>query len=327
MDEKKIGMPLVSVLIPAFNAEKYVEQAIRSVLEQTHTNLEVIVLDDGSEDATAEVVGRCSDPRLRLVRNVENRGLASIRNQALDLAQGEYIAWLDADDRSSPCRLEVQVRHLQRNPAVGVVGSWVVGEQSTGFEIWKYPSHSSIVRARLLFDNPIAMSSALMRRAVLDSYEGREFFRAPFAPAEDYDFWVRVSSRGWRLANLRQKLTFYRVHPFQTSHLDKSRQLRAIGQIQREVLGDLGVVPSAEEMALHLKLGIGWGADLQTSDLPRVREWFQRLSSANDMSAKYSPLALRRVMDRRLNLVRDSKLKKPLQFRSRMSSLREGIGF
>ncbi|MBW2258128.1 MAG: glycosyltransferase family 2 protein, partial [Deltaproteobacteria bacterium] len=115
---RKTSAPKVSVVIPVYNRERYIGQAIDSILSQSFRDFELIVVDDGSSDGTPAVVERCGDPRVRLVRHETNQGIPRTRNRGLLEARGEYVAWLDSDDVALPQRLRVQVDVLDRSPGI-----------------------------------------------------------------------------------------------------------------------------------------------------------------------------------------------------------------
>jgi glycosyltransferase involved in cell wall biosynthesis len=116
-------MPLISVIIPAYNAQKTIRETIESVLNQTFKDFEIIVIDDGSQDSTVEIVSAFSDPRLRLF-SYPNAGVSATRNRGLAQANSEFISFLDADDLWTPDKLEAQLRALEANPQAAVAYSW-----------------------------------------------------------------------------------------------------------------------------------------------------------------------------------------------------------
>lgn len=110
--------------MPVYNAQEYIREAIDSILNQTFSDFEFIIINDGSTDNSVEIIKNYNDPRIVLVDNTENKGLVSVLNQGLQLAQGEYIARMDADDISLPNRFMEQVNYLDKHPQVGILGAW-----------------------------------------------------------------------------------------------------------------------------------------------------------------------------------------------------------
>jgi glycosyltransferase involved in cell wall biosynthesis len=217
--------PLVSVLMPVYNAGKFLHDAVQSVLCQTVGDLELIVVDDGSTDNGLELLREFSDPRIRLVRHDKNRGLAAARNTCLDAASGEYVAWLDADDFCHRSRLQEQLKLFGRDSRLGLCGTWVRTFGRKQLHRWQYPVDSATLKSRMIFDDPFATSSVMVRRSVLKEHSAK--FDESFPPAEDYDLWERLS-HVTSLANVAKYLTNYRLHQKQTSSNLPDRQAAAL---------------------------------------------------------------------------------------------------
>jgi len=289
-------MPKVSVLMPVYNGEKYIGQAIDSILSQSFRDFELVVVDDGSTDMSAEIVGSYSDKRVRYVANPTNLGLAGARNRAIEVSNGDYLAWLDCDDISLPDRLLKQVALLDEYPNVGLCGTWVRTLGLESEQVWQYPSAPGFVRARMLFDDPVATSAAMVRRSCLAADELR--FDTRFPPAEDYDLWERIS-RTNGVCNISEVLTLYRIHPNQISTIKREQQRKAVWEIQSRLLQQLYVEPSEEEKFLHLEIGVGWhfAADVVSLDL--TEGWLKKLAGANDKTAVFPREGFRGVLAER----------------------------
>lgn len=204
--------PTVSVVLPVYNGAETLRQSIDCILDQTFTDFELIVIDDGSKDGSAEVVAAVDDPRLRFVRQ-ENRGLAATLNRGiLELARGRYIARQDQDDLSRPTRLEKQVAHLDAHPDCVMIGTraeiWIGDTPTDRFH--DHPTDDAALRFDLMFDNPFVHASIMMRRDAVVAIGGyaTAFERQP----EDYELWSRLSRVG-RVANLEERLVVYREMP------------------------------------------------------------------------------------------------------------------
>ena len=219
-------MPLVSVVIPAYNAEKFVLQAVRSVLQQCYQPLEIWLVDDGSTDQTAEIV-RQHAPTVKIVRQ-ENAGVAAARNTGLRLARGELICFLDADDGWLPGKLAAQVAYMQAHPDVGLLyHDWLVWRpDATG----AYPplpatppertdaidnDQSGWIYHRLLLDSLVHTSTAMIRAQVMADVG---LFDPQLKLGEDYDYWLRVS-RQWQMHKLKAVYSFYRAVPGSLSNV------------------------------------------------------------------------------------------------------------
>lgn len=243
-----MGSPRVTVLLPAFNAERFVSQAVRSILDQTFTDFELIVLDDGSRDSTGEIVGAFDDPRMRVVREERNRGLVATLNRGLDLAQGELVARQDADDRSLDRRLARQVAALDRDPELVLLGSAcrVVDVQGRERRRHTPPVLDTEIRWHMLFHNAFAHSSVMFRRTTRDGFRPR--YDPRHLHAEDYDLWARLLRHG-RAANLPNVLVELTAHSGQVSQQAAEAQREAAMRISRRELDRMDMALPDEELA------------------------------------------------------------------------------
>jgi hypothetical protein len=223
-----VRIPLVSVILPVFNAERYVGAAIQSILGQTLSDFELIVIDDGSTDASLKRVAALSDPRVRVLVNPGNLGLVRTLNRGVDTARGRFVARMDADDVAHSRRLERQVQHLDSTGA-DVCGTWIrfFGAEN---RVVRYPASHDGICLRMLFETPMAHPTVLARRELLCG--------APYDPAflhaEDYELWSRLIRQGARLANLSEVLLDYRVHSLQVSSAQRPEQLQCADRIAAE---------------------------------------------------------------------------------------------
>jgi glycosyltransferase involved in cell wall biosynthesis len=204
--------PLVSVIIPAFNAEGFLAEAIESVLAQTYKPVETIVIDDGSADRTAEIAARYEE--IVLLRQ-ENRGAPAARNAAVAVSRGELLAFHDADDAMLPERLSVQVEHLQANPDAGCVlaSQELVFEDGAELPSWLPGADPLFDRlgAGIASETPdIYTVTMVMSRELFDSVGG---FDEAMAPVEDVDILFKLIEREVEIAMLKDVLVRRRVHP------------------------------------------------------------------------------------------------------------------
>ena len=213
-------MPKVSVVIPAYNTMKYLPATLESVLQQTFADFEVLMINDGSSDGIVAWVNELTDPRVRLISQ-PNQGLPGARNTGILNAQGEYVAFLDADDLWEPTKLEKQVRCLDEQPEVGVVYTWslLVDEQGQSIgRIHAGQGEGNLWKQLLLGEDPIANGSAAMvRRCCFDTVG---LFDTSLKSAEDLDMWLRIAAH-YPFAGIKEPLTLYRQHPHSMS---KNRQ-------------------------------------------------------------------------------------------------------
>ena len=223
MQKRSAKAPLVSVVMSVFNGEKYLHEAIESILKQTFTDFEFVIVDDGSTDSTCRIVQSYNDPRIILISRA-NRGLVASLNEAILSANGVYIARQDADDVSQSDRLEAEVFFLRNNPKYVAVGSWFEQFNESGsLRINRTPVMDSLVRLRLVWGTCFGHGSVMfVRQTAIDA----GLYRPMMWPAEDYDLWTGLSSFG-ALANIPKVLYRYRMHEENISekHSSKQRQL------------------------------------------------------------------------------------------------------
>ena len=215
--------------MPAYNARPFIEQSIRSVLDQDYSNIELIVVDDGSTDGTPEAAEQFGS-RVWVIRQ-NNSGPAAARNRGIAAARGEFIAFLDADDVWLPGKVSMQVQYLQNHPKVGVVfgGFCRWYSQSDGtFLMPPTPidldaplniivKYSGWIYTTLLFDNVIHIITAMVHRSVVETVGS---FDESLRTGEDYDFWLRVS-RQFRAAEFDRTLAYYRIHTASTTRVPR----------------------------------------------------------------------------------------------------------
>lgn len=217
-------MPTVSVIIPVYNVEKYIAQTIQSVLAQSYSNFEVVVVDDGATDNSLAICQTFTDNRLRIVQQ-QNRGLAGARNTGIRHAQGKFLAFLDSDDLWQPDKLALHVQHLEQSSQVGVSfsRSSFIDDEGHPLGIHQMPKLTDITPGYLFCRNPISNGSTpVIRRAVLNEicfqanlYGTVEdfFFDDSFRQSEDIECWLRIALQtDWIIEGIPESLTLYRVN-------------------------------------------------------------------------------------------------------------------
>ena len=203
----------LSVILPVYNSELYIRESIQSILNQSFSDFELIVLNDGSTDKSEKVILEFQDQRIKYVKNETNLKLIETLNLGLKLAQGKYIARIDADDVAFPDRFEKQITFLENNPDYGLVGSFAECFGDTN-GILKYVEEDQDIRFALLSHNPFIHSSVIFRRSILDEHQLE--FRKEQVHVEDYDLWVRILSFT-KAKIIPETLIKYRMHENQIS--------------------------------------------------------------------------------------------------------------
>lgn len=204
--------PAVSILLPVYNGAAYLLESLDSVLQQTHQDFELIIIDDGSRDESARIIQSINDRRIRFYRQ-DNRGLAATLNRAIELSRGEYLARQDQDDVSLPDRLKKQLSYLISHPHCSLVGTWaeiVSGTEKTG-RVHRHAAEDYCLKFDLLFDNPFVHSSVMLRKSAVEAV-GMYSTDPSRQPPEDYELWSRLS-RQWEVSNIPEVLHIYREIP------------------------------------------------------------------------------------------------------------------
>jgi glycosyltransferase involved in cell wall biosynthesis len=267
----------VSVVMSVYNGQAFLSEAIESILGQTLREFEFVVIDDGSTDRTAEILGEYAsrDGRLRVLRH-ENKGRATSLNAGIGLATGKYIARMDADDVAMPYRLEEQVDFLERHAEVGLVGGAIELINATGLVVKtaRPPLEDAEIRSVMLRYNPMFHPTVVIRKEVVLAAGG---YRKALLDADDYDLWLRMSERS-RLANLGTTMVKYRVHSGQVSIRNLEHQTQCVlaaraAAMQRK-RGMPDPLSGVEEITPHVleKLGVT-AAEAQEALLGAYEYW------------------------------------------------------
>ena len=224
MDKTIAQVPLVSVLMPVYNAEKYLKESIESILNQTYTNFEFLIINDGSTDRSEKVILSYIDERIKYFKNEKNLKIVKTLNRGLKICQGKYIIRMDADDISLPRRIEKQVKYMELHPNIGVSGFNIkhIGNSKILNQIWKVNTNARQLKVNLLTHSVIPHPSAIIRKKLLDTFSIK--YREKFLYAEDYFFWVEIS-RISELGNINEVLLHYRHHESNTESNYSKEQL------------------------------------------------------------------------------------------------------
>lgn len=224
--------------MPAYNSELYIAEAIKSILNQSYQNIELIIFDDGSSDKTRRVIESFSDPRIIKILSDQNYGVVRARNEMIDKARGQYIALMDADDIADPSRLEKQLASLESGES-DLCGSaqWVLDEVTGQLKKSKDKFTDSDLRSLLSVYCGLCNSAMMGRAEIFKRFK----YDTSILTSEDYYLWVQMAAAGYRFLNLKERLITYRRYPAQTSsiHLDKFK-LTTI-EVQKKYLELLGI--------------------------------------------------------------------------------------
>jgi glycosyltransferase involved in cell wall biosynthesis len=252
----------VSVILPVHDGAAFLAVALESVFAQTMRDFELIVVDDGSTDATPEILGSVRDPRLRVLRNETRRGIAPSLNRALDHCRGDFVARADADDVNLPERFARQLAFLDAHPRAGVCGTWIRmfdGEWTRDRLLETDPER---MRCSLVLYNVLSHPTAMWRRAWFERHGLR--YDETLQNSEDFELWCRASLC-FELGNVPEVLLRYRVHPGQVGTTQRTARLAEGSRIRRAHLARLGIVLNNEEQAFHDAIAMGESADMRVA--------------------------------------------------------------
>ncbi|WP_199883818.1 glycosyltransferase family 2 protein [Anaerosinus massiliensis] len=237
----------VTVLMPVYNAEQYLKEAIESILKQTFKNFEFLIINDGSTDHSEEIIRAYKDSRIRLICNERNSGLIYTLNKGLKLANGEYIVRMDADDISYIDRLEKQVAFMENNLGIGVCGTWLETFGNGKSDVWKYSVEHEQIKAQLLFYSSMAHATIIIRTALVMKYQ--LFYDSSYLYAEDYHLWTKCIDL-FRFSNLQEVLYKYRLHDESFTQQMRGIQSGTAKKIREKNLANIGLNFDKDEVDL-----------------------------------------------------------------------------
>ena len=281
--------PLVSVVLSVYNGEKYLGEAIESILNQTYKNFEFIIVNDGSADRSLKIIKSYDDERIVLISR-KNRGLIASLNEGIKKAKGKYIARMDADDISLPQRFIEQVSYMEEHKDIGVCGSWIeVFGENFNNKIWKLKTGNDVLKLMLLFAVPFAHPSVMIRKRILD--EHKIIYDKIFLHAEDYKFWVDLSYYT-NFANIPKVLFRYRYVETSISRLadksgTKTREI-TLAKIFNILLEELKIKNINKENKLHYILMKNERIQDNNYVLSDFNQYIKKLIECNNLNAVYN---------------------------------------
>ena len=247
--------PLVSIVLSAYNAQNYVEEAVQSILNQTYLNIELLCFDDGSTDDTLRILKKIEDPRFKYYSDGQQKGLAARLNEGIEKAKGEFVARMDADDISLPHRLQMQVSYMLENEHVDVLGSAV--ESFPRIKRISQPLTHKKIAAKLLLTPAFCHPSVMFRTASLHKYN----IRYPnYSCVQDYALWANLLNNEAEItfANLPDVLLRYRQHENTTTQTKKAQRFRVLQRVQAHIFQkQLEIVLSNEQQAQYSAIAMG----------------------------------------------------------------------
>lgn len=235
-------MPRASVIMPVYNNAAFVLEAVHSILVQTYSDFELILIDDGSTDGSAYLISQITDPRVVKIFHSTNRGLVATLNEGLNMATGDYIVRMDSDDFSTPDRLAVQISFMDQNPWIDLCGAAYT--TSIGEVTRVNPASHEEIRTWLLFHCCICHPTIIIRNSMIHRLGVQ--YDSNYPHAEDYELWNRLASQ-IQMANLPVNLLYYRQHQGQVSNQHRAIQDVVARRIRQRQFSQMGLELSDEE--------------------------------------------------------------------------------
>ncbi|MDE3185307.1 MAG: glycosyltransferase [Bacteroidota bacterium] len=279
-----LQQPEISVLMPAYNREEFISDSIKSILNQTFTDFELIILDDASTDNTVKKILEFNDCRIRILKNEENKGIPYSRNRLLKEARGKFFALLDSDDIALPTRFQKQIDFLKANNDNILVGSPCIFINKNGIRRngkWSFltplQTDPEEIKATLLFRNCFSQSSIMINAELFKNAE----YDVKYPSWEDYKLWTKLASNH-RLTNLKEPLILYRSYSENISHsTEDSRKLQLFNEVIKEQFrGYFNYEPTEEELFVHSSWYFG-SFKQNAKSLKDSSKWLKKLKEMN----------------------------------------------
>ena len=299
----KLNSPAISVVMSVYNSEKYLAEAIDSILNQTFSNFEFIIINDGSTDGSLAIIQSYMkiDKRIVLIDR-ENKGLPYSLNEGIAASKGEYIARMDADDISFPERLEKQLAVMESDTDIGVCGAWayLFRDSLSKNKMIRHPEDHDSLIIRLLFSVCFIHPVVMIRKSVLSQLD--YVYNERFHNSQDYELWSRIV-KTTRFYTLQTPLLYYRDTPdgitSKVNHDGFNKRFPLVSQVQTDQLKTLGLNLNDEDKIMHFRLGLNAEMLSLHAGKNDVKAYFKRILQANEGAQVFHQKKLYRFLSRR----------------------------
>lgn len=267
--------PTVSVLMPVYNSEIYLREAVDSILQQSYTDFELLVFDDGSTDATISILESYTDERIQIFSDRKNLGQPKRYNAGIERAKGKYIAIMHADDIALPHRLATQIAFMEANQEYDLVGAGIYFMHQSNTSIKRRAlkgEHSDYLYLYRLFNCPFYHPTIVFRAKIMQQFRYDE----TFVSAEDYELWSRMLNT-CKSYNIPEALLHYRLHGNNNAERKRAIQRRNVQVIYQRMFQQFEVAPSAEELRTHMLIWEGHFAAYTKTELEAIEQWLIKL--------------------------------------------------
>ena len=282
--------------MPVYNTERYVGQAIQSILDQSFKNFELIIIEDGSTDNSLNIINSFNDSRIKIHINNKNKGLVYTRNKGLSLSEGEYIGMLDSDDIAYPDRFKIQIDFLEENMDFGMVGAWARFIDENGKRLpkkWKLNASPGRIPSIMLFRNYFVQSTVVCRSEYIKNLS----YKDGFIIMQDYMIWVEMVSK-YKSWNLQTYLIDYRIHKEGVTNTYINRRSEKEKIIFKYQLSKLGIEATDKEIELHILIRY----DKLIKDIKLLNDtekWLLKIVQINEAKRTYNTkILIREVFNR-----------------------------
>jgi glycosyltransferase involved in cell wall biosynthesis len=293
-------LPEISVVMPVYNAEKYLNEAIDSVLNQTYSNFELIILNDKSTDSSKAIIESylAKDSRIVFIDKETNVGPANLRNEGFDLARGTYIALLDADDIAKPTRFEKQIAVLKNNSEIGVCGTWFTtfGDKEKS-KVIQHPEKHNQIKVNFLIDCTIGNSTAFFRKNILGDIR----YDKEYVPVEDYHLWSRLIVKT-QFYIIQESLVDYRIHDSNISQTKIDNVKRSNRRIKIGLLKQFGIEENNPNINTFIYL-IEGQKGLGFEEIKLVSECYNHLINQNNILENFDATLLEKMLQKSIGRI------------------------
>ena len=289
-----MSTPLLTIVMPAYNAAKYIRATIQSICNQSFTKWQLIVINDASKDDTAAIVQSFSDPRITLITNEQNLRVAKTMNKGIAMADTPYFARIDSDDLCLPGHFQQHIDFFEQNPDVAICGSNVItiDENDHFNRNWYYETTPEMINASAIFGCPFIQSSVIFRTEALKTLGG---YREEMELIEDYELWLRAIQQ-YKCANLPELLIKYRIHTGNMSQVNKSKIMELLESAYLKYSKELGI--DTGNLPYHARMEYGDWSNIVAKDLSKIKQWRKRLITINNELKVYDKRTYRFTLDK-----------------------------
>lgn len=298
--EKEIVTGLISVIMPVYNSQAYLDEAIQSILNQTYRKFEFIIINDGSTDNSLEIIKKYKeeDDRIILIDR-EKRGLIKSLNEGISNTKGQYIARMDSDDVSSPNRFEKQFEFMETNQDIGVCGTWIkIFGDNINTKLGRPSNDDETLKTTLLFSVPFPHPSVMMRS---NAIKGKYEYNLDYDSIEDYKLWLDMS-KTTKFSTVTEILLKYRYVLTSKSHIaekDFHQRFLSTRKIFSEVILSLGMINTDEEDKIHFIMGLNERIASNDLEVDKVTKYLIKILDYNRENNLFHKKKLKRLLLKR----------------------------